>query len=205
VNYSFIFGFKRETELGYRQVLLLGFGIAALALCSVHLNLHMEMDPKTKEYGEFTELLPLNVLIVRFLQILFFKEKVLSCFSLDLQFFMHNLIFCFPCSSSSSYCSGHSTCFIAHLASSSSRVSFTVLLLLSTRWKLVAENHEKWIWNLNFSLTNFLEFFFSLQVTLPDFFLADQLTSQVSYQPRLYFNSSETCISEVIKNNTVWM
>ena len=66
VNYSFIFGFKRETELGYRQVLLLGFGIAALALCSVHLNLHMEMDPKTKEYGEFTELLPLNVLIVRF-------------------------------------------------------------------------------------------------------------------------------------------
>ncbi|KAJ6891671.1 hypothetical protein NC651_025000 [Populus alba x Populus x berolinensis] len=63
VNYSFIFGFKQQTELGYRQVLLLGFGIAALALCSVHLNLHMEMDPKTKEYGEFTELLPLNVLI----------------------------------------------------------------------------------------------------------------------------------------------
>ncbi|KAG6758036.1 hypothetical protein POTOM_038369 [Populus tomentosa] len=63
VNYSFIFGFKPETELGYRQVLLLGFCIAALALCSVHLNLHMEMDPKTKEYGEFTELLPLNVLI----------------------------------------------------------------------------------------------------------------------------------------------
>ena len=69
----------------------------------------------------------------------------------------------------------------------------------------MAENHKKWIWNLKFSLTNFLEIFFSLQVTLPDFFLADQLTSQVSDQPRLYFNSSETCISEVIKNITVWM
>uniref|UniRef100_A0A2K1YV96 SPX domain-containing protein n=1 Tax=Populus trichocarpa TaxID=3694 RepID=A0A2K1YV96_POPTR len=63
VNYSFIFGFKRETELGYRQVLLLGFGIAVLALCSVHLNLDMEMDPKTKDYEALTELLPLNVLI----------------------------------------------------------------------------------------------------------------------------------------------
>ena len=65
MNYSFIFGFKRETELGYRQVLLLGFGIAVLALCSVHLNLDMEMDPITKDYEAFTELLPLNVLIVR--------------------------------------------------------------------------------------------------------------------------------------------
>ncbi|KAG5237255.1 phosphate transporter PHO1 [Salix suchowensis] len=64
VNYSFIFGFKRETELGYRQVLLLGFGIAVLALCSVHLNLNMEMDPITKDYEAFTELLPLNVLIL---------------------------------------------------------------------------------------------------------------------------------------------
>ncbi|XP_073268257.1 phosphate transporter PHO1 homolog 3 isoform X2 [Populus alba] len=64
VNYSFIFGFKRETELGYRQVLLLGFGIAVLALCSVNLNLDMEMEPKTKDYEALTELLPLNVLIV---------------------------------------------------------------------------------------------------------------------------------------------
>ncbi|KAJ6720803.1 PHOSPHATE TRANSPORTER PHO1-like protein 3 [Salix viminalis] len=64
VNYTFIFGFKRETELGYRQVLLLGFGIAVLALCSVHLNLNMEMDPITKDYEAFTELLPLNVLII---------------------------------------------------------------------------------------------------------------------------------------------
>ncbi|KAG5240156.1 EXS family protein [Salix suchowensis] len=63
VNYSFIFGFKQGTELGYRQVLLYSFGIAVLALCSVLLNLDMEMDPKTNDYRAFTELLPLNVLI----------------------------------------------------------------------------------------------------------------------------------------------
>ena len=97
VNYSFIFGFKRETELGYRQVLLLGFGIAALALCSVHLNLHMEMDPKTKEYGEFTELLPLNVLIVRFLQILiFFLRKSSLVFPSTSNFSSMNWYFSFP-------------------------------------------------------------------------------------------------------------
>ncbi|KAJ6689967.1 hypothetical protein OIU85_006271 [Salix viminalis] len=63
VKYSFIFGFKQGTELGYRQVLLNSFGIAVLALCSVLLNLDMEMDPKTNDYRAFTELLPLNVLI----------------------------------------------------------------------------------------------------------------------------------------------
>lgn len=69
VNYSFIFGFKQGTELGYRQVLLLSFGIAVLALCCVLLNLDMEMDPKTREYKAFTELLPLNLVIVRFVNI----------------------------------------------------------------------------------------------------------------------------------------
>ncbi|KAG5240155.1 EXS family protein [Salix suchowensis] len=63
VKYSFIFGVKEGTELGYRQVLLISFGIAVLALCSVLLNLDMEMDPKTNDYRAFTELLPLNVLI----------------------------------------------------------------------------------------------------------------------------------------------
>ena len=133
VNYSFIFGFKQGTELGYRQVLLNSFGIAVLALCSVLLNLDMEMDPKTNDYRAFTELLPLNVLIVRFLQILVFSSLFSLVFPFHLPFFALKLIFCFPRSSSSSYCSCHSTCFIARLASSSSHVSFTVLLPLSTR------------------------------------------------------------------------
>lgn len=64
VNYSFIFGFKQGTEMGYREVLLLSFGLAVLALGSVLSNLDMEMDPKTKDYKAFTELLPLGVVVV---------------------------------------------------------------------------------------------------------------------------------------------
>ena len=65
VNYSFIFGFKQGTELGYREILLLSFGLAALALASVLSNLDMEMDPNTKDYKKYTELLPLNLVFVR--------------------------------------------------------------------------------------------------------------------------------------------
>ncbi|KAJ7943423.1 Phosphate transporter PHO1-like protein [Quillaja saponaria] len=64
VNYSFIFGFKEGTEFGYREVLLLSFGIAVLALASVHANLDMEMDPKTEDYKALTELLPLFLFII---------------------------------------------------------------------------------------------------------------------------------------------
>lgn len=65
MNYPFIFGFKRGTELGYRQVLLVSFGISVLALLSVLGNLDMEIDPKTKDYNEFTEFLPLILLVVK--------------------------------------------------------------------------------------------------------------------------------------------
>ncbi|CAA7031203.1 unnamed protein product [Microthlaspi erraticum] len=66
VNYSFIFGFKQGTELGYRQVLLVGFSVGVFALLCVLANLDMEADPKTKAYQEFTELLPLILLSVLF-------------------------------------------------------------------------------------------------------------------------------------------
>ncbi|XP_057777194.1 phosphate transporter PHO1 homolog 3-like [Salvia miltiorrhiza] len=61
VNYSFIFGFKEGTELGYREVLLLGFSLSVLALASVLANLDMEMDPITADYKPITELLPLGL------------------------------------------------------------------------------------------------------------------------------------------------
>ncbi|KAJ6718311.1 XENOTROPIC AND POLYTROPIC RETROVIRUS RECEPTOR 1-RELATED [Salix purpurea] len=122
VNYSFIFGFKRETELDYRQVLLLGFGIAVLALCSVLLNLDMEMDPITKDYKAFTELLPLNVLIL-LLAILLWPFNM---FYRSSRFFLLTCIF---------------HCIAAPL----------------------------------------------YKVTLPDFFLADQLTSQVQSLRSLEF------------------
>ncbi|XP_004297095.1 PREDICTED: phosphate transporter PHO1 homolog 3-like [Fragaria vesca subsp. vesca] len=63
VNYSFIFGFKQGTELGYREVLLVSFGLTVLALAAVLSNLDMEMDPKTKDYKQFTELLPLFLVL----------------------------------------------------------------------------------------------------------------------------------------------
>ncbi|KAK9008578.1 hypothetical protein V6N11_075467 [Hibiscus sabdariffa] len=76
VNYAFIFGFKPGTELVYRQVLLLSFGLGALALASVLSNLDMEMDPKTKEYEEITELIPLMLVVYLFI-ILFMPFNIL--------------------------------------------------------------------------------------------------------------------------------
>ncbi|EOA38836.1 hypothetical protein CARUB_v10011174mg [Capsella rubella] len=67
VNYSFIFGFKQGTELGYRQVLLVGFSIGVFALLCVLANLDMEADPKTKAYQAKTELLPLVLLGAMFM------------------------------------------------------------------------------------------------------------------------------------------
>ncbi|XWS69679.1 hypothetical protein CRYUN_Cryun04dG0199500 [Craigia yunnanensis] len=114
VNYAFIFGFKTGTELGYREVLLLSFGLGALALASVLSNLDMEMDPKTNEYKAFTELLPLNLVLFTLI-ILFLPFNILYRSS---RFFLLTCLF---------------HCICAPL----------------------------------------------YKVTLPDFFLADQLTSQV--------------------------
>ncbi|XP_044488469.1 phosphate transporter PHO1 homolog 3-like [Mangifera indica] len=76
VNYSFIFGFKRGTELGYRQVLLVSFGISVLALLTVLGNLDMEIDPQTKDYNTLTESLPL-ILVLVLLVALFFPFNIL--------------------------------------------------------------------------------------------------------------------------------
>nr|ANY26941.1 phosphate transporter PHO1-like protein 9 [Fragaria x ananassa] len=64
VNYSFIFGFKKGTELGYRQSFLMSSGLAVLALAGVLSNLDMEMDPRTKTFEAWTELVPLGLVIV---------------------------------------------------------------------------------------------------------------------------------------------
>ncbi|CAN8253640.1 unnamed protein product [Cochlearia groenlandica] len=67
VNYAFIFGLKQGSELGYKQILFVGFSIGALALLCVVANLDMETDPKTKDYQAFTELLPLFLLLGMFI------------------------------------------------------------------------------------------------------------------------------------------
>ncbi|KAJ7974374.1 Phosphate transporter PHO1-like protein [Quillaja saponaria] len=64
VNYTFIFGFKKGTELGYREVLLLSSGLAVLTFAGVISNLDMEMDQRTKSFTALTELVPLGLVIV---------------------------------------------------------------------------------------------------------------------------------------------
>ncbi|KAI3907592.1 hypothetical protein MKW98_016236 [Papaver atlanticum] len=61
VNYPFIFGFKKGTELGYREVFLLSAGLTLLSLAGVLANLDMEMDPGTQSYQTVTELVPLGL------------------------------------------------------------------------------------------------------------------------------------------------
>jgi hypothetical protein len=68
VNYPFIFGFKRGTELGYREVILLSTGLAVLASAGFLANLHLDMDSNTQEYKTVTELVPLGLLTVRILK-----------------------------------------------------------------------------------------------------------------------------------------
>lgn len=65
INYPFIFGFKRGTELGYREVFLLSTGLAVLALSGFLANLHLDMDSSTQEFKKFTELVPLGLVTVR--------------------------------------------------------------------------------------------------------------------------------------------
>ncbi|KAI8031815.1 hypothetical protein LOK49_LG01G03739 [Camellia lanceoleosa] len=61
INYPFLFGFKLGTELGYREVLLLGSGLAILTLAGVISNLDMDMDPRTRSFRTITELVPLGL------------------------------------------------------------------------------------------------------------------------------------------------
>ncbi|CAH2044974.1 unnamed protein product [Thlaspi arvense] len=63
VNYPFIFGFEQGTDLGYREVLLVGSGLAVLTFAGVISNLDMEMDPRTKSFSVITELVPLALLL----------------------------------------------------------------------------------------------------------------------------------------------
>lgn len=65
VNYPFIFGFKRGTELGYQEVFLLGTGLAVLALVGFFANLHVDMQSSTQKYKKVTELVPLGLINVR--------------------------------------------------------------------------------------------------------------------------------------------
>ncbi|XP_076925203.1 phosphate transporter PHO1 homolog 9-like isoform X2 [Bidens hawaiensis] len=64
VNYTFIFGFKPTTELGYKEILLLSFALLVLTLAAVLSNLEMEMDERTQSFTTLTELVPLGLVTV---------------------------------------------------------------------------------------------------------------------------------------------
>uniref|UniRef100_A0A5B6Z511 Putative EXS family protein isoform 1 n=1 Tax=Davidia involucrata TaxID=16924 RepID=A0A5B6Z511_DAVIN len=64
VNYSFIFGFKQGTELGFREVLLLSSGLAMLTLAGVLSNLKMDLDSATDSFKVVPELVPLGLVTV---------------------------------------------------------------------------------------------------------------------------------------------
>ncbi|GJV02080.1 SPX and EXS domain-containing protein [Tanacetum coccineum] len=64
VNYSFIFGFKAGTELGFNEVLLVGSGLSVLTLAGILSNLEMQMDKNTQSYKALTELVPLGLVIL---------------------------------------------------------------------------------------------------------------------------------------------
>ncbi|KAL0385849.1 UNVERIFIED_CONTAM: Phosphate transporter [Sesamum radiatum] len=64
INYPFIFGFKQGTELGHREVFLLGSGLAMIVLAAFLIHFHIKMDTESQHYETYIELLPLGLVIV---------------------------------------------------------------------------------------------------------------------------------------------
>lgn len=71
VNYSFIFGFKQGTDLGYWEVFLLSSGLAVLSLASFMVNLYLDLGTRPQHYKTFTQLVPLGLVLVRKTYILY--------------------------------------------------------------------------------------------------------------------------------------
>ncbi|GAA0152401.1 secondary carrier transporter [Lithospermum erythrorhizon] len=63
INYTFIFGFKQGTELGYQEVFLLSNGLAMLALATFLAHLHLKMDPRSQD-NLSVEFFPLGLIII---------------------------------------------------------------------------------------------------------------------------------------------
>lgn len=68
VNYPFIFGSKRGTELGCQGVFLLGSGLAVLATASFLASLYLDQDHSTRKYRTEAEKVPLGTIAVRSLE-----------------------------------------------------------------------------------------------------------------------------------------
>ncbi|XP_039023733.1 phosphate transporter PHO1 homolog 10 [Hibiscus syriacus] len=64
INYPFIFGFKSGTQLSYREVILLGTGLAVLALSCFLGNLYLDLGSKTQNLKTLTGLFPLGLVAI---------------------------------------------------------------------------------------------------------------------------------------------
>ncbi|TYI46192.1 hypothetical protein E1A91_D13G089500v1 [Gossypium mustelinum] len=64
INYPFIFGFKPGTELSYREVFLLGTGLAVLSLSCFLGNLYLDLGSTTQRYKTLTGLFPLGLVAI---------------------------------------------------------------------------------------------------------------------------------------------
>ncbi|KAL4577276.1 hypothetical protein LXL04_013382 [Taraxacum kok-saghyz] len=122
VNYAFIFGFKPNTELGYREILLLSSGLSVLTLAAVLSNLEMDIDESARSSRTLTELVPLGLVVV----------------VLSLAFCPFNIVY-----------------------------RTNRFFMIKCIWRCICAPLYK--------------------VTLPDFFLADQLTSQAQLFRNLLF------------------
>lgn len=65
INYPFIFGFQRETELSYQEVFLLSNGLAMLVLGTFLAHVHIKMESKSQDQRTSVEFIPLGLVAVR--------------------------------------------------------------------------------------------------------------------------------------------
>lgn len=66
INYPFIFGFERETELGSQEVFLLSNGLAMVVLGTFLAHLHIMMESTSQDQHTIVEFIPLGLIVVRF-------------------------------------------------------------------------------------------------------------------------------------------
>lgn len=66
INYPFLFGIRPGTELDHREVFLLTTGHAVVAVLCFLINLQLEMNQPNRSYKTAAELVPLSLIVVRF-------------------------------------------------------------------------------------------------------------------------------------------
>lgn len=143
VNYPYIFGSKRGTELGCQEVFLLGAGLAVLASASFLASLYLDRDPSTRKYRTEAEKVPLYTTAVRSLKRIelllttfyYFHGYNIVSYCTECLFIQHSFyqLFLPSCSLFFSSPFAHSTFYTSQVVFSSSVVFYAVYPLLCAR------------------------------------------------------------------------